>query len=219
MVFASMLDRVSEFEDPTAPHPELQRQAARIRTDLDAFSDLEVRSLVMHGYCVARRALRTRPDLFAEEVPKGPPWNPIPLGDEASPSTTVTGMDAIQSTAEARVLRKSATRRVASRILSLRDWPTYALVPIAALLVLGLPYLVFVSFRDAQHNRQIIEAVAEMSPLYRTILARLDKGPVTQLTGLPYQDVEELPAAGLLRLQHRERHAHHRLARLDADRG
>ena len=39
-------------------HPEIQRQTAHIRTDLDRFSSLEISSLVRHGYCVGRKACR-----------------------------------------------------------------------------------------------------------------------------------------------------------------
>ena len=51
---------VKPSEDPTAPHPEIQRQAALIRTDMDRFADIEITSLVQHGYCVARQAYRDR---------------------------------------------------------------------------------------------------------------------------------------------------------------
>ncbi|MFO0969454.1 MAG: patatin-like phospholipase family protein [Gemmataceae bacterium] len=69
-VFAPFAEVVEAAEDPTAIHPELQRQVARIRTDLDRFSPLEVSSLVRHGYCVGRKACKTRPDLF--EAPTCP---------------------------------------------------------------------------------------------------------------------------------------------------
>src|SRR5205823_3691809 len=62
-----------------------------VRTDLDHFSDLEISGLVQHGYCVARKACRSRPDLFGEELPKDYPWDPIPKTDGAAvtqPSAT-----------------------------------------------------------------------------------------------------------------------------------
>src|SRR5262249_40462045 len=57
-VFAPVTAVVEPAEDPTALHPEIQRQAAHIRTDLDRFSMLEISCLVRHGYCVARKACR-----------------------------------------------------------------------------------------------------------------------------------------------------------------
>jgi len=44
-VFAPVTEMVEPAEDPTAPHPEIQRQAAWVRTDLDSFSPLEINSL------------------------------------------------------------------------------------------------------------------------------------------------------------------------------
>ena len=67
-VFARITEVVEPHEDPTALHPEVQRQMANIRTDLDRFSPLEISSLVRHGYCVgpqgvpgAARTVRRRP--------------------------------------------------------------------------------------------------------------------------------------------------------------
>ena len=67
-MFAPITDVVEPAEDPTALHPEIQRQAANIRTDLDRFSPLEISSLVRHGYCVGRKACRAHPDLFGADV-------------------------------------------------------------------------------------------------------------------------------------------------------
>jgi hypothetical protein len=75
-VFAPISKVVELDEDPTADHPEVQRMAAGIRTDLDRFSPLEIRALVHHGYCVGRSACRAFPDLFGT-VPTGMPWDPL----------------------------------------------------------------------------------------------------------------------------------------------
>src|SRR6185295_11301009 len=77
-VFAPITAVIEPEDDPTAPHPEIQRQAANIRTDLDHFTDLEISSLVRHGYCVGRQVCRSRPDWFGAELPGNPPWEPIP---------------------------------------------------------------------------------------------------------------------------------------------
>jgi predicted acylesterase/phospholipase RssA len=60
---------------------EQQRLTAKIRTDLDRFSDGEVKSLITHGYCAARLALHKKADVLAQpaaldwdflkEFPKG----------------------------------------------------------------------------------------------------------------------------------------------------
>jgi predicted acylesterase/phospholipase RssA len=49
-VFAPITEVVELAEDPTALHPEIQRQAVNVRTDFDRFSALEISSLVRHGY-------------------------------------------------------------------------------------------------------------------------------------------------------------------------
>ncbi len=59
-VFARITEVVQPQDDPTALHPEIQRHTAKIRTDLDRFSPLEISSLVRHGYCVGRKACRAR---------------------------------------------------------------------------------------------------------------------------------------------------------------
>ena len=84
-VFAPITEVVEPAEDPTALHPEIQRQAAHIRTDLDRFSPLEISSLVRHGYCVGRKACRARPDLFGAELPDDAPWDPIPGPPHTAP--------------------------------------------------------------------------------------------------------------------------------------
>ena len=76
-VFAPIIERVEPGEDPTALHPEIQRQVARMRTDLDRFSTLEITSLVKHGYCVGRKACRTRPYLFGPDLVGDVPWDPF----------------------------------------------------------------------------------------------------------------------------------------------
>src|SRR5262249_11867508 len=83
-VFARIADIVWPDDDPTALHPVIQRQVANVRTDIDNFSNLEISSLAQHGYCVARKVCRSRPDLFGEELPKDDPWDPIPKTDIAT---------------------------------------------------------------------------------------------------------------------------------------
>src|SRR5262249_13843995 len=84
-VFAPVTEVVEPADDPTALHPEVQRQVARVRTDLDRVSTVEISSLVQHGYCVGRYACRTRPDVFGTELPGGAPWDPFPHPRGAAP--------------------------------------------------------------------------------------------------------------------------------------
>src|SRR5262245_729427 len=128
-VFAPITEVVEPAEDLTALHPEIQRHAANIRTDLDRFSLLEISSLVRHGYCVGRKACRARPDLFGTELPNDGPWDLIPgPRDRASavpvatrpspplrsslPGRGVGGRGKpAEATVEARTLQASAIRR------------------------------------------------------------------------------------------------------------
>jgi predicted acylesterase/phospholipase RssA len=82
-VFAPISKIVEPEEDPTADHPEVQRMAAGIRTDLDRFSPLEIRTLVRHGYCVGRSACRACPGLFGT-IPTNAPWDPLSPPDARS---------------------------------------------------------------------------------------------------------------------------------------
>ena len=79
LAVALLLDQLAG-EYPTALHPEIQRQVAHIRTDLDGFSNLEISSLVQHGYCVGRKTCRARLDAFGVDLPRDAPWTPRPAG-------------------------------------------------------------------------------------------------------------------------------------------
>lgn len=78
-VFAPITEVVEQAEDPTALHPEIQRQVANVRTDIDRFSPLEISSLIRHGYCVGRKTCRAHPELFGAELPANAPWDPNPV--------------------------------------------------------------------------------------------------------------------------------------------
>lgn len=130
-VFAPITAVVEPGEDPTAPHHELQRQAANIRTDLDAFTPLEISSLVRHGYCIGRKACRSRPDLFGGELPDHPPWDPIPQQPAATPPLAGSQCEPAAlpeptpTAADARDPQASATGRVRSPWFGRRVWTTY----------------------------------------------------------------------------------------------
>jgi hypothetical protein len=74
--FARITAVVDQAEDPSALHPEVQRQLPNIRTDLDRFSDDEISALVRHGYCVGRKTCRAFPKLFGKKLTTRPAWDP-----------------------------------------------------------------------------------------------------------------------------------------------
>ena len=127
-LFVTSLDVVDLKDDPTALHPVIQPEVANIRTDLDRFSPLEITSLVRHGYCVARKQCRSRPELFGTDLPTAPPWDPVAGNGEALPAQSVgtavgpglksDGASTAPSgaSADAQQLRRSAGRRARSSI-------------------------------------------------------------------------------------------------------
>jgi len=157
-LFASINDAVAPSEDRFAMHPEVQRQVARIRTDLDYFDDLEIRSLAQHGYCVARKMCRSNPEFFGNDLPDGPSWDPI--ADVQPTPVSVPGR-ASEPIAWARRLQKSSRRRVWSTMFSLRDWPTYVWAPLILLLLFGGPYIFLAAQRTAQRNEAVLTAVSQ----------------------------------------------------------
>jgi predicted acylesterase/phospholipase RssA len=146
-VFARIADVVGPHEDSTALHAEVQRQVADIRTDLDAFSPLEISCLIRQGYCIGRKACRSRTDLFGTELPSNPPWDPVPpasIPRNARPDSRLYGssQEASPITILARQLQASASRRIWSTLLSFRDWTSYIYLPLVLLLLLVLYFLV-----------------------------------------------------------------------------
>ena len=144
-VFAPITEIVEPSEDPTALHPEIQRQTANMRTDLDRFSTLEISSLVRHGYCVGRKACRTRPDLFGPDLAGDVPGIPFP-GHAPPPSRWVPTarcgpLAEPAATVDARTLQASAIRRIWSTLLDRRDWTSYVYVPLLVPILVLLPYL------------------------------------------------------------------------------
>jgi hypothetical protein len=168
-VFARITDIVWPHDDPTALHPVIQQQLVNVRTDLDHFSDLEISALVQHGYCVARNACRSRPELFGEELPKDCPWDPIPKTDGAAataPSATrvLSTCAPAADTLKARKLQGSAIRRIWSRMLDYRDWVSYIYVPIIVPLLLLLPYFTYKAYQHSDKRNQLIKSLAQGSP-------------------------------------------------------
>ena len=168
-VFAPITEVVEPAEDPTALHPEIQRQAANIRTDLDRFSPLEISSLVRHGYCVGRKACRAHPDLFGADLPGNAPWDPIPAPRGAAPPVAVAmpgrgpSREPVAATVEARTLQASALRRIWSTLLDYRDWVSYVYVPLLVPILFLLPYFVVKSYQRSQRVNHLIESLSQGS--------------------------------------------------------
>ncbi len=191
--FASIANVVNSENDPHAPHMEVQRHTARIRTDLDSFSDLEIRSLVRHGYCVMRHACRQESEVYGDALPDGPPWDPIAACNADGATTanlTAQDPDIVPAT---RRLQYSSQRKILRKLLNLRDWPTYFWIPLVFLVTVWFPWSFYNAHQQAKRNRMVVEAIADSSPMYRTILDHLESQPLTSLAGMPFESVEQPP--------------------------
>jgi len=167
-VFARMIDVVDPLEDPTALHPEVQRQLPGIRTDLDRFSALEISTLVRHGYCIGRKVCRTLPNVFGTQLPASAPW--VPALEPASGSKAESAEEALQpsrdnaeATRLARALQASTVRRIWSALLDFRDWTTYIYVPILVPMLVLVPYLSVKYYEYSYRMNQIIQSLAQGS--------------------------------------------------------
>jgi predicted acylesterase/phospholipase RssA len=194
-VFARITDVVGPHEDATALHPEVQRQAANIRTDLDAFSPLEISTLIRHGYCIGRKACRSRADLFGTSLPDDPPWDPvapasIPRYTPPDAQVDTSNRETTPTTIHARLLQASASRRIWSNLLSLRDWPSYIYLPLLVLLLLA-PYLLFESYQDSQRVARLVESISHGSPDF-DMMRQLVRRPMKPFKGERAEDVLKL---------------------------
>ena len=174
-----------------------------IRTDIDRFSPLEITALVQHGYCVARKQCRTRPDLYGSNLPTAPPWDPMKGSDETvsqhaikAPSQEDLSRDdsppvTALVTRQAQQLRESAGRRVWSTLLDLRDWPTYVYIPLLVLLLGVLPVQMYRFRRQANTNAMIVNAITHGSPDFRKILDIVQHSTTPAWTPLPVQKVSQ----------------------------
>jgi hypothetical protein len=205
-VFAPVTDVVEPVEDPTAPHPEIQRQAAHIRTDMDRFSMLEISTLVRHGYCVGRKACRARPDLFGTNLPTNAPWDPVPSQRGPEPAGPVLNCSSllprpllgkgakgapVPVTVEARSLQHSALRRVWSTLLDWRDWVSYIYVPIIIPILVLMPYFVVKSYQRSHRLSQLVESLSQGSRDLE-VMTRLLEEPVPPFSGVKAEEVRDL---------------------------
>jgi predicted acylesterase/phospholipase RssA len=195
-VFARFTDVAGPHEDATALHPEVQRQTASIRTDLDAFSQLEISCLIRHGYCIGRKACRSRPDLFGTVLPDNPPWDPVPPADlpqTAAPASRPdeTIPEPTPATIQARTLQLSASRRIWSNLFRFRDWTSYIYVPLLFLSLVLAPYLMVKSYLTSHRVNRLVESLAHDSP-HIDILRQLMAGPIPPFQGEPSEEVRSL---------------------------
>jgi predicted acylesterase/phospholipase RssA len=196
-VFAPITEVVEPGEDRTALHPEIQRQVAQIRTDLDRFSMLEISSLVRHGYCVGRKACRARPDLFGTDLPDRDPWDPVPTARGAGPLGRVVtrlggpSREPAAPTVEARTLQASAFRRIWRTMLDYRDWTSYVYVPLLIPILVLMPYFVFKSYQRSHMLSRLIDSLSQGSPDLR-IMTRLLDGPMKTWVGEPAEEVDKI---------------------------
>ncbi|HEY7155003.1 MAG TPA: patatin-like phospholipase family protein [Gemmataceae bacterium] len=205
-VFAPVTDIVDLAEDPTALHPEVQRQAAFIRTDLDRFSMLEISTLARHGYCVGRKACRAHPDLFGAKLPGDAPWDPVP-GQSGAPSSVLPAPRATllpfsrggrggksaswAAASEARTLQASALRRIWGTALDYRDWASYVYVALVVPILILLPYVVVKYYERSRRVSQLVESLSQGSPDLE-VMSRLLEGPTKPWVGESAEEVRSL---------------------------
>jgi predicted acylesterase/phospholipase RssA len=201
-VFAPITEIVEPGEDATALHPEIQRQTAKMRTDLDRFSPLEISSLVRHGYCVARKACRSRPDLFGDDLPRNAPWDPLPGTDGSPPAPAVRARSEGQSgapsatTMEARALQASAFRRIWSTLLDRRDWTSYIYVPLVVPVLVLLPYLIVKYYEQSQRMSQLVRSLSQSTRDFQVMSGLLEKKPAPW-AGVPAEEASSLTEPNL----------------------
>ncbi len=197
-MFARISEVIEPEVDPTALHPEIQRQTANIRTDLDRFTPLEISSLIRHGYCVGRAACRARPNLFGTDLPVNAPWDPVPGANGLKHAATTaarllgTRHPAATETIEARKLQASGQRRIWSTLLDYRDWVSYIYVPILVPLLFLTPYLVIKSYQRSARMSQLIESLSQGSRDLEIMTQLLD-GPIPSWIG---EVADEVPNKG-----------------------
>jgi predicted acylesterase/phospholipase RssA len=194
-VFAPITDVVGPHEDSTALHAEVQRQVANIRTDLDAFSPLEISCLIRQGYCIGRKACRSRTDLFGTELPSDPPWDPVPPASIPHKAPLASRLDKSNpetspSTILARQLQASASRRIWSTLLSFRDWTSFIYIPLLLLLLL-VPYFLIDSYQHSRRVSRLVESISRGSPDFE-ILIQLMRAPMRSFKGVAVEEVAKL---------------------------
>jgi hypothetical protein len=188
VVFVPIFAVVDRSLDPNALDPAIQRQVSRIRTDMDRFSDLEISSLVQHGYGVARQICRRKIEMVDGEVPDGPPWNPLDKSKGQSQASVFNRTDFM----DARRLRDSSKRKIVSTLLSLHDWPSYFWLVLVSMLAIGVPYLIRERSERLRQQETILSAVAQLNPNYDRIVELLRHEEMPEISPMPYETASAL---------------------------
>src|SRR5262249_39109920 len=179
-------------KDPHAGPAVVQRQVSGIRTDLDRFSPEESRGLIRHGYCVARHALRSRPDLFRCEIPSGPAWDGHPQAPESPAEPPAPARPPAEHTVLARTLQKSSRRRIWSTLADLRDPMTYLFVPLVLAVLLVMPYLLVRLYASWRTGSRALEVAAASGPDEAELIELVRPAPVAHLRGTTVEEVDHL---------------------------
>lgn len=191
-VFFPITRIVEPTQDPTAMHPDIQRQVALIRTDLDRFSQLEISTLVQHGYCVARQVVREISHLTSNDIPAGPPWDPLASHEQKANSPTRSLSDPSVVLLVARRLQRSSVRRMLTTLFSLRDWPTYVWLPLIVLTLLAVPTTLYQTRKTATQQQQVLSAIAKSSPLYGDVLHLLQSDKPYTIAPIEFEEVDSV---------------------------
>ena len=191
-VFFPITRLVEPAQDPTAMHPEIQKQVSLIRTDLDRFSHLEISTLIQHGYCVARQVVRETPHLPGADIPTSPPWDALASRDWNPGSSTRSLSDQSVVLPVARRLQRSSVRRFLSTLFSARDWPTYVWLPLIALTLLAVPTALYQTRKTAFQQQQVLSAIAKSSPLYGDVLGLLQRKKPCAIPPIEFAQVDRV---------------------------
>ena len=193
-------------EDPNCLHPVVQAEVSSIRTDLDAFNDLEINALVEHGYEVTRSIQRHLGERSIKKLFEGPPWEPLPGRSSLAEAIGTTGhapvpADATAKTARlagtstpvrvAEQLRKSSKRRVWTTLLDFRDWPTYLYLVVAVILLVVLPVRFYRIHRHAALLTSVINSIAAGDPDIRLVLDLVESNPMAGWTRYEVKEAAE----------------------------
>jgi hypothetical protein len=92
----------------------------------------------------------------------------------------------------ARQLQASASRRIWSTLLSLRDWTSFIYIPILLLLLL-MPYFLIDSVQQSRRVSRLIESISHGSPDFE-IMSQLMRAPMRSFKGVTVEDVPTLDA-------------------------
>jgi predicted acylesterase/phospholipase RssA len=191
-VFFPITRIVEPAQDPKAIHPDIQRQVALIRTDLDRFSQLEISALVQHGYCVARQVVQETPQLLDGDIPVGPPWDPFACREAKENSSTPSFSDPSGVLPVARKLQRSSVRRLLTTLFSARDWPTYVWLPLIVLTLFAVPTSLYQTRKTAIQQQQVLSAIAKSSPLYGDVLHLLKSNQPYTIAPIEFHEVDSI---------------------------